>query len=121
MSRSASLAKMENKTSFVIEAGGGSIKFDNPAGYASQAFTPSAEELKTTVLMRAGYGTKGVMFWCWRPRLSDMEGNDFGMCRPDGKPLKRTIELGKLSHRMYELSDVYNSAERKSEVAIFTS
>ncbi len=121
MSKSASLAKMENKTSFVIEAGGGSIKFDNPAMYDPQAFTPSAEELKTTVLMRAGFGTKGVMFWCWRPRLSDMEGNDFGMCRPDGKPLKRTIELGKLSKRMYELSDVYNSVKRISEVAIFTS
>jgi len=121
MSKSASLAKMEGKTSFVIEAGGGSIKFDNPAEYASQAFTPSTEELKTTVLMRAGFGTRGVMFWCWRPRLSDMEGNDFGMCRPDGKPLKRSIELGKLSKRMYELSDVYNSVERKSEVAIFTS
>jgi len=121
MSKSASLAKMQNKTSFVIEAGGGSIKFDNPAMYDPQAFTPSAEELKTTVLMRAGFGTKGVMFWCWRPRLSDMEGNDFGMCRPDGKPLKRTIELGKLSKRMYELSDVYNSAKRISEVAIFTS
>ncbi|MBE6704660.1 MAG: glycosyl hydrolase family protein [Ruminococcaceae bacterium] len=121
MSKSASLAKMQNKTSFVIEAGGGSIKFDNPAMYDPQAFTPSAEELKTTVLMRAGFGTKGVMFWCWRPRLSDMEGNDFGMCRPDGKPLKRTIELGKLSKRMYELSDVYNSVKRISEVAIFTS
>ena len=93
MAASASLAKAENKSSFVIEAGGGSIKFDNPAGYAPQAFTPSAEELKTTVLMRAGFGTRGVMFWCWRPRLSDMEGNDFGMCRPDGKPLKRTVEL----------------------------
>ena len=121
MAASASLAKAENKSSFVIEAGGGSIKFDNPAGYAPQAFTPSAEELKTTVLMRAGFGTRGVMFWCWRPRLSDMEGNDFGMCRPDGKPLKRTVELGKLSRRMYELSDVYFSATRKSDVAIFMS
>ena len=121
MSASASLAKAENKSSFVIEAGGGSIKFDNPADYAPQAFTPSAQELKTTVLMRAGFGTRGVMFWCWRPRLSDMEGNDFGMCRPDGKPLKRTVELGRLSRRMYELSDVYNAVKRKSEVAIFTS
>ena len=121
MSKSASLAKMNGTSTFVIEAGGGSIKFDNPAGYAPQAFTPSAEELKTTVLMRAGFGTRGVMFWCWRPRLSDMEGNDFGMCRPDGKPLKRTVALGKLARRMYELSDVYSAVERKSEVAIFTS
>ena len=121
MSMSQSLAKAEGKSSFVIEAGGGSIKFDNPAGYAPQAFTPSADELKTTVLMRAGFGARGVMFWCWRPRLSDMEGNDFGMCRPDGKPLRRTHELGRLSQRMYELSDVYASGSKKSDVAIFCS
>ncbi len=122
MSVSSSLAKAEGKSTFVIEAGGGSIKFDNPQlYYAPQTFTPSAEELKTTVLMRAGFGTRGVMFWCWRPRLSDLEGNDYGMCRPDGKPLKRTKELGKLSRRMYELSDVYASGEHKSEVTVYMS
>jgi beta-galactosidase GanA len=122
MSVSSSLAKAEGKSTFVIEAGGGSIKFDNPQlSYAPQVFTPSAEELKTTVLMRAGFGVRGVMFWCWRPRLSDLEGNDYGMCRPDGKPLKRTRELGKLARRMLELSDVYFSSHRKSEVAIYMS
>lgn len=122
MSVSASLGAAEGKSLFVIEAGGGSIKFDNPQlNYAPQTFTPSAEELKTTVLMRAGFGVRGVMFWCWRPRLSDLEGNDYGMCRSDGKPLKRTRELGKLSARMRELSDVYFSSHRRSEVAIYMS
>lgn len=122
MSVSASLGAATDKSLFVIEAGGGSIKFDNPQTYyAPQAFTPSAEELKTTVLMRAGFGVRGVMFWCWRPRLSDLEGNDYGMCRSDGKPLKRTRELGTLSKRMYALSDVYFSSKRKSDVAIYMS
>lgn len=121
MTVSASIAKANNKSMFVIEAGGGSIKFDNPSGLGQRAFTPSADELKTTLLMRAGFGIKGLMYWCWRPRLSDVEGNDFGMCRPNGRPLKRTREVGKLAKRMEELSSVYNSASRKSDVAVYMS
>jgi len=49
------------------------------------------------------------------------EGNDFGMCKPNGNPLKRTVEVGKLAQRMQELSQVYNSAKRKSDVAIYMS
>lgn len=121
MTVSDSVAKALGKSTFVIEAGGGSIKFDNPSDAAVSAFTPSADELKTTLLMRAGYGVKGLMYWCWRPRLSDTEGNDFGMCRPDGKPLRRTVSVGKLATRIKNLSCVYNSASRKSDVAIYMS
>lgn len=121
MNVSDSMAKAMNKSTFVIEAGGGSIKFDDPNPYAGAGFTPSVNELKTTLLMRAGYGTKGVMFWCWRPRLSDIEGNDFGMCRPDGRPLKRTRELGAFAKRMQELSPIYTNATHKADVAIFMS
>jgi len=121
---SDSISKANGKCTFVIEAGGGTVKFDNPSSQfagSSTGFSPLADELKTAVLMRAGYGTKGLMYWCWRPRLSDTEGNDFGMCRPDGKPLKRTVEVGKLAKRMDELSGFYNSASRKSDVAVFMS
>lgn len=121
MNVSNSIAKAQNKSMFVVEAGGGSIKYDDPNLFAAAGFTPSAEELKTTLLMRAGYGAKGVMFWCWRPRLSDTEGNDFGMCRPDGKPLKRTRELGAFAKRMEQLSPLYDACERTSDVAIYMS
>ena len=119
---SNSIAKANNKSIFVVEAGGGSIKFDDPiSSAASGGFTPSAAELKTYMLMRAGFGAKGIMYWCWRPRLSDIEGNDFGMCRPDGKPLKRTYELGAFAKKMESYSSVYNKVVRKSDVAIFMS
>lgn len=121
MNMSNSMAKALNKSVFVVEAGGGSIKFDDPNPFAPSGFTPSYEELKTAILTRAGYGAKGIMFWCWRPRLSDVEGNDFGMCRADGKPLKRTIQLGEFAKKMLELSPLYNQCDRKSDVAIFTS
>lgn len=121
MTVSDSVAKALGKSTFVVEAGGGSIKFDNPGDFAVSAFTPSAEELKTTLLMRAGYGVKGLMYWCWRPRLSDTEGNDFGMCKPNGKPLRRTREVGTLAKRMHELSPIYNSACRKADVAVYMS
>lgn len=121
MTVSDSVAKALGKSTFVVEAGGGSIKFDNPIDTVVSAFTPSADELKTTLLMRAGYGIKGLMYWCWRPRLSDTEGNDFGMCKPNGKPLKRTREVGELAKRMYDLSEVYNESTRKSDVAVYMS
>lgn len=121
MNMSNSIAKALGKSVFVVEAGGGSIKFDDPNPFALSGFTPSFEELKTAVLMRAGYGAKGIMFWCWRPRLSDVEGNDFGMCRPDGKPLKRTRLLGEFAKKMENLSHLYNQCDRVSEVAIYTS
>ena len=121
MNVSSSIAKANNKSIFVVEAGGGSIKFDDPNPFAASGFTPSAAELKTSMLMRAGFGAKGIMYWCWRARLSDIEGNDFGMCRPDGKPLKRTRELGRFAKVMESHSSVYNRSARKADVAIFMS
>lgn len=121
MTVSDSISKANQKTTFVVEAGGGSIKFDDPNPFAASGFTPSAEELKTAIIMRAGFGIKGLMFWTWRPRLSDLEGNDFGMCKPNGKPLTRTYEVGKFAKRMLDLSEIYNKSHRKSDVAIYMS
>lgn len=114
MSIATSMSKAYNKSCFVVEAGGGSVKYMSPV-------SPSAEELKTTLLQRAGFGIKGLMYWCWRPRMSDTEGNDFGMVKPNGKPLPKTEEVGKLAQRMNELYGVYNASEHKSDVAIFSS
>ena len=121
LTMSSSIARANGKSVFIVEAGGGSVKFDNPGGFAVSAFTPSSAELKTALMMRAGFGAKGLMYWCWRPRLSDIEGNDFGMCRPDGKPLRRTVEVGRFAKRMTELSPVYAKGERRSDVAVFMS
>ena len=49
MSIATSMAKLLNKSSFVVEAHGGSVKFMAPR-------SPSADELKTTILQRAGHG-----------------------------------------------------------------
>ena len=43
------------------------------------------------------------------------------MCRPDGKPLKRTARLGEFARTMESLSPIYDKCERRSEVAVFTS
>ena len=53
--------------------------------------------------------------------MSDTEGNDFGLVKPNGKPLKKTAEVGKLALRLNDLYHVYDAAERKSDVAIFMS
>lgn len=114
MNIATSMAKAFNKSSFVVEAGGGSVKYMAPV-------SPTAEELQSTLLQRAGHGVKGLMYWCWRPRMSDTEGNDFGLVKPNGKPLNKTAEVGKLAQRLNELYSIYDASERKSDVAIFSS
>jgi len=114
MSMSDSMAKALGKSTFVVEANGGSKKFTGKTSH-------TASELKSTLLQRVCYDTKGLMYWCWRPRMSDTEGNDFGMVRPDGKVLPRTLEVGQLAAKLIELSPLFNESERKSEVAVYTS
>ncbi len=114
MSIATSMAKALGKSSFVVEAGGGSVKYMSPV-------SPTAEELKSTLLQRAGHGVKGLMYWCWRPRVSDTEGNDFGLVKPNGKPLNKTAEVGKLALKMNDYYNIYNTSERVAEVAIFSS
>lgn len=114
MSIAASMSKQLNKSTFVVEAAGGSVKY-------SMLGTPRAAELKSTLLQRAAYGVKGLMYWCWRPRFSDAEGGDFGLVRADGKPLSKTVEVGHLAARMNELADVYEAGSRQAEVVIFMS
>jgi len=115
MNMSDSMAKALGKSTFVVEALGGSKRF------TGRIESPTASELKTTLLQRVCYDTKGLMYWCWRPRMSDTEGNDFGMTRPDGKVLPRTIEVGALATKLNVIAPLFNESERKSEVAVYTS
>ena len=111
-----SMAKMLDKSTFVIESPGGPAKFTN-------SITPSEKELKSALLQRIGYGSKGLMYWCYRPRISDMEGNDFGLVKPNGKVLPRAIETGKLAKivNTKQIKQVYLSSMRKADTAIFMS
>lgn len=113
MAMSESLAKALSKSTFVIEAQGGSLRYIDPK-------SPSLNELTTTLLQRAGYGTKGLMYWCWRPRQSDLEGNDFGLTRPDGTVRKKTLKLAGFSKKLESLfPETYEKAEHYSEVCIY--
>lgn len=114
MGMADSMAKALGKTTFVVEATGGSVKYLPPN-------TPTVNEIKSTLLQRAGYGVRGLMYWCWRPRLSDVEGNDFGMVKSNGKVLPKTKEVGSLAEKVYQNSERYSSSIRKSDVAIFSS
>ncbi|MCR5264706.1 MAG: beta-galactosidase [Clostridiales bacterium] len=116
MSMADSMAKALGKSTFVVEALGGSIK------YQSNARSPSAKELISTLLQRAGHGTGGLMYWCWRPRFSDMEGNDFGMTRSDGTVKQKTLDVGKTVSEIQKLYPrIYANTVRKADVAIFHS
>ncbi len=114
MSMADSIGKTLDKSVFVVEAGGGSTKYFAPR-------SPSAEELETTLLQRISYDAKGVMYWCYRPRISDTEGNDFGMTKPNGTPLKKTVRLAKTAKEVLAHSDFFQNSEHTSRVAVLSS
>ena len=115
MNMANSMSHALEKNTFVVEANGGPVKY----GWDAPALSITAEHMKSTILQRASYGTTGLMFWCWRPRITDTEGNDFGMAKPNGKVLKRTLETGALAEQVLASSDKYYASERVSDVAIF--
>lgn len=109
-----SAAKMSGRSLFVVEAQGGTRIHTNPV-------SPSVEELKTELNMMLGHNAKGLMYWCWRPRLSDTEGGEFGLCRADGKPLGKCVEIGQHAEKLYNFSAAYQNSERICDVAVYSS
>ena len=114
MNIASSMAHWKNKSVFVIEACGG------PRYPTFDKRTPNANELKAEAVQMLGANAKGLMFWTWRPRLSDFESGTYGMCRQDGKPLDRAIEAGKLADDYKKLTSLFK-ASPKTDVAIYNS
>lgn len=110
-----SVSKPQNKSCFVVEALGGPRILTDPF------LTPSDDELISEAVQMIGNGVKGLMYWCYRPRMSDVEGAEFGLVRTNGKPLPRAEKTGMVSKALQNYYSLIHSAERKSEVAIFTS
>lgn len=108
-----SIARRVGKSVFVVEAHGG------PRVFAwGDVRTPGVDELRAEAVQTAGLGTKGVMYWCYRPRLSDREGGVFGLCRADGKPLPRAVETARLAKDFAALGRRLADADRRPEVAV---
>lgn len=114
MNIAGSIADFEDKSLFVVEACGG------PRYPNYDRRTPSDEEICAEAVQMLGANAKGLMYWTYRPRLSDFESATYGMCRQDGKPLKRAEKSGKLAEDYSRLYDIFKSI-RKSEVAVFQS
>lgn len=110
-----SVAQRLNKSIFIVEALGGHRypTADNR--------TPMPRELMTEAVQMIGSNAKGLMYWCYRPRLTDFEGGRYGMCRADGKPLPRVYEGGRTAARMVELQELLLEAKRPADVAILYS
>lgn len=110
-----SLAKPQRKSFFVVEANGGP-RYPN---YDKR--TPGGAELVSEAAQMLGSGAKGLMYWCYRPRLSDFEAGTFGMCKVDGAPLKRARDAGEFARAIQPLAGLIQSLEWRSEVAVFSS
>lgn len=115
MWKSDSIAKAQGKTVFVVEVLGGNRTF------ISLPCTPDENEIRSNFLQRAGNGAAGIMYWLYRPRMSDTEGGDFGMVRRNGKVTSRAVAGGETVRLATAYSEDYLSSTRKSAVAIYTS
>ncbi len=109
-----SIAKNLNKSTFVVEAYGGNTIF------RKDAHTPSDLEVQSNFIQRIANGYKGVMYWCYRPRMSDVEGGEWGMCLRDGTPTTRAYAGGEIIRQVKKYSDIITKMQRKSSVAIYT-
>lgn len=114
-----SISKHLDKNFFCVEILGGPKQFTNHT--TGTFITPSVEELKAEAAQVSGYGAKGYMYWCYRPRFTDREAGEFGMTKADGTPLPRAVETGKLASKLAGNYKKLNNARRKSKVAIFES
>ena len=110
-----SIARRLNKSVFIVEANGGP-RYPN---YDKR--TPDPTEICSEAVQMLGSNAKGLMYWVWRPRLSDYEGGTFGMCRADGKPLPRVYAAGKMADQLSNLNDVLLPSRRVGEVGILYS
>ena len=110
-----SIAKAQGKSVFVVECRGGAVAF------AKTPSVPSYEEVQSVMLQRAANGASGAMYWCYRPRMSDTEGGDFGMVLKSGRVTYRAEAGGAMTRALAENSAFLQKLQRKSQVAIYTS
>lgn len=110
-----SAAKRLGKSVFIVEALGG------PRYPTADKRSPSPQELITETVQQMGSNAKGLMYWCFRPRLSDYEGGAYGMSRADGKLLPRTYAMGKIADETAKQQELLLAGQQKNEVAILYS
>ena len=115
MWKADSIAKAQDKSVFVVEVLGGNKTF------IPGPHTPTEDEIRSNFLQRVGNGAAGVMYWLYRPRLSDTEGGDFGMVRRNGKLTRRAVAGGEISGQCARISERYLNSSRRSSVAVYTS
>lgn len=99
----------------MVECRGGAVAF------AKTPSVPSYEEVQSVMLQRAANGAAGAMYWCYRPRMSDTEGGDFGMVLKSGRVTYRAEAGGTMTRTLAENSAFLQKLQRRSQVAIYTS
>jgi beta-galactosidase len=116
LARADSCAKLNNKDYFVVEAQGGPRYMNINRGVTNSDKIHILETIQA-----AAMGSKGLMYWGYRPRLSDTEGGEFGLIMANGKILPRAVACGNISQQLYNTGDIITKSKRISEIAILDS
>lgn len=114
MMRSA--AEFNSKDAWAVEVQGAPRLFGwNHPG------TPGADELAMWMWELIAHGAKGVFFWTFRARLSDIEGGEFGMLRRDGSIPGRTLKLAAEFQVANQCAELLLHSRSQARVAIYWS
>ena len=114
----SSAARLNGKEAWVIEVQGGtrifSFGWDEP-------YAPSADQATLWMWQFIAHDAKGICYWTWRPRISDLEGGEFGIARRDGTLPDRALEMGREFRFLQTLAPDLLASSRSVPTAILFS
>lgn len=111
----ASAARIHNKEAWVLEVQGGTRVYS--AGW-DEPYAPSGDQAVLWMWQFIAHGAKGICYWTWRPRVSDLEGGEFGIARRDGTLTDRSMAMQGDFNLVQKLAPWLLPGQRKAEVVI---
>jgi beta-galactosidase GanA len=82
---------------------------------------PSATSIKSWIWHNLAVGSKGVVFWQWRPELLGPESPGYGLCTPAGEATERTAAAAEMANLIGSLEELDVSRPVPPRVGLIVS
>jgi len=88
-----------------------------------EASTPHPEpaSIKSWIWHNLAVGSKGIMFWQWRPELLGPESPGYGLCAPSGAPTDRSAAAAEMARLIADFEELGESRPVPPSVGIIVS
>ncbi len=111
-----SVVEAHGKEAWAVELQGG------PTHFSWCGITrPSPKQVALWPWQMIAHGAKGFIYWTFRPRLSDVEGGDFGLLQKDGELTDRARLAGAAGRAIQSHAELLLDGQLHAEVALFGS